>query len=100
MRFLGRSTDLRATLLPSERARLMICRWKWVQITASLINVIIMAGLAGYIVSKDVDIAGGVIVPIIMVRMLHAHSRKCWTDAARLASRSCSPASCTSSAST
>lgn len=58
----------RAKLPPVERARKKVYRWKWVQIGALVINIIVMAALAGFLASRNVGVAGGVVVPIIAVR--------------------------------
>ena len=67
MAFAWRRRVPRAKLPPVERATRKVYRWKWVQTGALVLNLVIMAALAGLMTSRDISVAGGVVVPIIMV---------------------------------
>lgn len=72
----------KAKLPPVERARQKVYRWKWAQVGALAVNTITMAGLAGFLTSRDLDVAGGAVVPIIMVRTTEDSG---WFDEANMA---------------
>ncbi|MBE3049668.1 hypothetical protein IMZ48_45670, partial [Candidatus Bathyarchaeota archaeon] len=54
-------------LPPAEREARRLHRWKCVQIAALATNVVITAILAVFLSSRKIDVAAGVVIPIIMV---------------------------------
>lgn len=57
----------KAKLPPVERARRKVYRWKWAQVGVLVVSTVTMAALAGFLTSRDLEVPGGVVVPIIMV---------------------------------
>lgn len=71
MRLAWKPRAERTKLPPVERAQRKVYRWKWAQVAVLAVNTITMAALAGFLASRDVGVAGGIVVPIIMVRRPH-----------------------------
>ena len=77
MPFPWKKSAPRARLPPVDRARRKVYRWKWAQVGALVVNIIISASLAGFLASRELEVAGGVIVPIVMVSfglIVHTHT--------------------------
>lgn len=56
-----------AKLPPAERSRRKVYRWKWIQVGVIAVNLILMGALAGFLTARDIRMAAGMVVPLIMV---------------------------------